>query len=43
LEEIEALETQTEEIKEEQLITEPAEPEVKPTESTQESDFDWSS
>ncbi len=42
LEEIEALETQQEEIKEEQLIAEPAEPEVKPTESGQENDFDWS-
>lgn len=43
LEEIEALETQTEEIKEEQLITEPAVPEVKPTESGPEGEFDWSS
>lgn len=43
LEEIEALETQTEEIKEEQLIAEPAEPEVKPTETGPEADFDWSS
>lgn len=43
LEEIEALETQQEEIKEEQLITEPAEPEVKPTESGPENDFDWTS
>lgn len=43
LEEIEALETQTEEIKEEQLITEQAAPEVKPTESGPEGEFDWSS
>lgn len=43
LEEVEALETEQEEIKEEQLIAEPAEPEVKPTESGPESDFDWTS
>jgi RNA polymerase sigma-54 factor len=43
LEEIEALETEQEEIKEEQLIAEPAEPEVKPTETGPEADFDWTS
>lgn len=43
LEEVEALETEQEEIKEEQLISEPAEPEVKPTEAGPEGDFDWAS
>lgn len=44
LEEVEAIESeQQEEIKEEQLISEPAAPEVKPTESGPEADFDWTS
>ncbi|HWO56579.1 MAG TPA: RNA polymerase factor sigma-54 [bacterium] len=42
LEEVEALETEQEEIKEEQLIAEPAQTEVKPTEAGPEADFDWS-